>query len=316
MIDKPRVLVSKCLGFCECRYDGEIFNDKFVKSLEPYVDFIQVCPEVDIGLGVPRDTVKMVLIDGEYELYQDKTERIVTPEMDEYSHEVLAAIPRLEGAILKGRSPTCGIKDVRMYNSLVKGASSSKGVGRFAEYVYDYFPYAAIEEEGRLTNLSIREHFLIKLFTNLRFNKLEGLEMKDLIEFHARHKYLFMTYSQPQLKKMGNLVANHDRLDYDEIIKLYRKELGIALAEPASINNSINSLMHILGYYSDELIPEEKEFILDSFEKLKEGKYYLSVPINIMKGYAIKYKQDYLLDQYIWEPFPDNLLDIRDTGNK
>lgn len=316
MTDKPRVLVSKCLGFCECRYDGEIFNDKFVKSLEDYVDFIQVCPEVDIGLGVPRDTVKMVLIDGEYELYQDKTERIVTPEMDEYSHEVLGAIEGLEGAILKGRSPTCGIKDVRMYNSKVKGASSSKGVGRFAQHVYDYFPYASIEEEGRLSNLHIREHFLVKLYTNLRFNKLKDLEMKDLVEFHSRHKYLLMAYNQEKLRRMGQLVANHEGLAYKEILNLYKEELGEAMSDLPSINNYINTLMHIFGYYSDKLMSEEKKFILDSLDKVKEDKLHLSVPVNLMRGYAIKYEQDYLLDQYIWEPFPENLLDISNTGKK
>lgn len=225
MIEKPRVLVSKCLGFCECRYNGDVIPDKFVESLEPYVEFIQVCPEVEIGLGIPRAPIRLILIDDEYELYQPEHERIVTPEMNEYSHRVLSGIPEIEGAILKGRSPTCGIKDVKKYQSLVKGASSIKGVGIFAEHVYDYFPTSSIEEEGRLTNLGIREHFLTKLFTNLRFNRIENLRMKDLIEFHSRHKYLLMTYSQKELKNLGNIVANHDNLPYEELTKLYKNIL-------------------------------------------------------------------------------------------
>lgn len=314
MLDKPKILVSKCLGFCECRYDGQVLPDKFVKSIEPYVDFIQVCPEVEIGLGIPRAAVKLILIDGNYELYQPEHDRTVTKEMDEYSQRVLSAIPEIEGAILKGRSPTCGIKDVKIYQSLKKGASSIKGVGRFAEHVYNYFPYAAIEEEGRLSNLSIREHFLTKLFTNLRFKQIENAGMKELVEFHTRHKYLLMTYSQKELKVLGKIVANHDKLSFEELMKSYREHLGLALANPPRINNSVNTLMHLMGYFSDQLNTQEKEFILDSLTKLKEKKLHLSVPVNLIRSYAIKYKQEYILNQYIWEPFPDDLLDIKDSG--
>ena len=314
MREKPKVLVSKCLGFCKCRYDGQVINSEFVKSLEPFVEFIQVCPEVEIGLGIPRASVKLVLIDGNYELYQTEHDRIVTPEMDEYSHGVLSSIPQIEGAILKGGSPTCGIKNVKKYQSTKKGAHSTKGVGRFAEHVYNYFPDAAIEEEGRLTNLGIREHFLVKLFTNLRFEEISDLEIKDLVEFHARHKFILMTYSQKELKNLGQIVANHDKLPFAEVYKQYKEHLAKALENPPKINNSINTLMHLLGYFSDHLIAEEKAFVLDSLTKLKQGKVHLSVPINILHGYAIKYKQDYILKQYIWEPFPEALLDIKDSG--
>ena len=314
MVEKPKILVSKCLGFCECRYDGQVLPDKFVKSIEPYVEFIQVCPEVEIGLGIPRASVKLILIDGNYELYQPEHDRILTKEMDEYSHTVLSGLPEIQGAILKGRSPTCGIKDVRIYQSLKKGASSIKGVGRFAEHVYDYFPNAAIEEEGRLTNLGIREHFLTKLFTNLRFSKIEDAGMKELVEFHTRHKYLIMTYSQKELKNLGKIVANHEKLSFNELIKLYKEHLGLAMLNPPRTNNSINTLMHLMGYFSDQLIAEEKAFILESLTKLKEKQLHLSVPVNLIRSYAIKYKQEYILNQYIWEPFPDVLLDIKDTG--
>ena len=314
MVEKPKILVSKCLGFCECRYDGQVLPDKFVKSIEPYVEFIQVCPEVEIGLGIPRASVKLILIDGNYELYQPEHDRILTKEMDEYSHTVLSSLPEIQGAILKGRSPTCGIKDVRIYQSLKKGASSIKGVGRFAEHVYDYFPNAAIEEEGRLTNLGIREHFLTKLFTNLRFSKIEDAGMKELVEFHTRHKYLIMTSSQKELKNLGKIVANHEKLSFNELIKLYKEHLGLAMLNPPRTNNSINTLMHLMGYFSDQLIAEEKAFILESLTKLKEKQLHLSVPVNLIRSYAIKYKQEYILNQYIWEPFPDVLLDIKDTG--
>ena len=121
MLKKPRILVSKCLGFCKCRYDGAVLPSKFVEAIKPYVDFVLVCPEVEIGLGVPWDFVRLVLVDDKLELYQPKNDRFVTDEMNEYSHRVLSEINEVEGAILKGRSPTCGIKDVKIYHGTKKG---------------------------------------------------------------------------------------------------------------------------------------------------------------------------------------------------
>lgn len=315
MIDKPRVLISRCLGFSPCRYDGQIVNVPFVKSLESYVDFIKLCPEVEIGLGIPRPSIRLVKKNGVCELYQPETERIVTKEMEEYSCKTLEAI-EIEGAILKGRSPTCGIKDVKVYYSFEKGPSSSKGIGKFAEKVYDYFPYAAVEEEGRLTNLSIREHFLIKLFTNMRFKNSKELGIKALIDFHTKHKYLFMMYNQEKLKVLGNIIANQDKIPLEDVFSKYEENLILLLDEPIEKSRAINSLMHIFGYFSDDLKKEEKDFILDSFHKLREDQLHLGTLIHLMKGYVIRSGKDYLSDQYLWEPFSEELLDIRDSGNK
>ena len=105
--------------------------------------------------------------------------------------------------------------------------------------MYHFFPDASIEEEGRLTNRGIREHFLLKLFTNLRFGKIKNSEMKDLVEFHARHKFILMTYSQKELKNLGRIVANHEKLSFAQVIEQYQEHLAIALANPPRINNSI-----------------------------------------------------------------------------
>jgi len=314
MKDKPVIVVSNCLGFCNCRYDGQVINDKFVKALESYVDYIKVCPEVDIGLGVPRDSVKLVKVNGKAELYQPGQDRYVTKEMDEYSEKLLSSLDQVDGFILKGRSPSCGIKDVKYYQSMVKGASSEKGVGRFAEKVFEKFPFAAIEEEGRLTNMGIREHFLTKLYTNLRFRSIREGKLRDLVDFHTRHKYILMAYSQKELKAMGKIVANHQNKKYEDLYNEYRDYLGMALENPPKPTNHVNTLMHIMGYFSDQLSREEKEYLLGSLEKYKKRKAHLGVPVGILRSYAIKYRQEYILSQYIWEPFPEDMLDISDTG--
>ena len=315
--DKPTVVVSNCLGFCECRYNGQTIPDKFVEGLEPFVNYIKVCPEVDIGLGIPREAVRLILDNGKYELYQPGTALFHTEKMDEYSKDFLSRLNKVDGFILKGRSPSCGIKDVKVYYGKEKGVGSEKSVGRFAFHVFNFFPNKAIEEEGRLTNLNIREHFLTKLFTLHRFSYVkESMKYNQLVQFHTDHKYLIMAYNQTKLKELGKLVANHEKRSVVDVINEYESNLELVFESLPRYTNYINTLMHIMGYFSDDLSKKEKAFILSNFQKYKEGKIHLSVPVNLLKGYAIAKDQEYLLKQLIWNPFPEELLDIRDSGNK
>ena len=314
MDNKPRVVVSKCMGFCHCRYDGQTLPDKFVQGLEPYVEYIKVCPEVEIGLGVPRESIRLIYENDKLELYQPGSGLIHTEAMDRYSNELLSSLDGIDGFILKGRSPSCGIKDVKAYYGRNKGAGSFKTIGRFAQHVFDYFPNAAIEEEGRLTNFSIREHFLTKLYANMRLKDITSIG--KLVDFHASYKYLLLAHNETGMRKLGKIVAEGGGKDFNDVIKAYKDHFGLAMAKPPRTKSYVNSLMHIMGHFSEELTRDEKEFILDSFEKFKSGRVHIGVPVNLLRSYVIKYKKEYLLKQRIWEPFPEELLDIRDTGNK
>ncbi len=156
----PTVVVSECLGFSACRYNGDIIHNSFVSRLGEFARLVPVCPEVAIGLGVPRETVRLVKRGEERRLVQSSTNRDWTREMNEFAASFFGQVGEVDGFILKGRSPTCGIKDVRVYDDEESGMVVEKGVGLFAEHVFRRFPNAAIEEEGRLTNAAIREHFL------------------------------------------------------------------------------------------------------------------------------------------------------------
>lgn len=312
---KPKVVVSRCLGFAKCRYNAQTIEDNFVQSLKDYVEYTTVCPEVEIGLGIPREPIRLILEDEKLELYQPSTEKIYTDEMDDYSKVKLEEIGDVDGFILKGRSPSCGIKDVKVYNGRGKAPNIGKDIGIFAGHVIDKYPYLAIEEEGRLTNLKIREHFLTKLYTMMKFKKvMNSNSMGELVKFHSNNKYLLTAYSQIYLRKLGKIVANHEKKPFDRIVEEYRDNLGLALDDVPKHTNYINSLMHIFGYFSDSLSKKEKEFVLDSFEKYRKGKVLRSVPVNILRTYVLRYEQDYLLDQSIWSPFPEELLDTSDTG--
>lgn len=316
-MEKPKIVVSKCLGFAKCRYNAQTIPDDFVASLKEYVEYTTVCPEVEIGLGVPREPIRLILENEKLELYQPATENLYTDEMERYSIEKLEEIGDVDGFILKGRSPSCGIKDVKIYNGRGKAPNIGKDVGVFAKHVIEKYPHLAIEEEGRLTNLKIREHFLTKLYTMMNFKKaMASNSMAELVKFHSNNKYLLTAYSQTYLKKLGKIVANHERHSFDNLIEEYRENLGLALENEPKHTNYINSFMHMFGYFSESLTSKEKEFVLDSFEKYREDKLPLSVPVNMLKSYVLRYEQDYLLDQSIWSPFPEQLLDISDSGNK
>lgn len=312
---KPTVVVSRCLGFAKCRYNGDVISDSFVQELSQYVNYITVCPEVEIGLGVPRNPIRLILEDGKIELYQPSDEKNYTKEMTSYSENFFESASLIHGFILKGRSPSCGIKDVKIYFNNEKSAGSFKGVGLFASYAIKNYPHLPIEEEGRLTNYAIREHFLTKLYTVFRFQKVKNSgTMRELVKFHADHKFLLLAYNQGQSRVLGKIVANHEKKSLKEIINEYELHLGLAFSRLPNKNNYINAFMHIFGYFSDELTSREKTFILDRFQKYKEDKLHISVVLNLLRTYVIKYNQEYLLDQVIWSAYPEELLNISDSG--
>lgn len=312
---RPQVVVSKCMGFDACRYNGQSLPDKFVEKLKDYVDYHPVCAEVEIGLGVPRNPIRLVMENGRLVLYQPASDTEYTREMIAFSDAFFDSLKAVDGFILKGRSPSCGTKDVKVYLGKAKTTGSIKGQGIFAAQVFKRYPFLAIEEEGRLTNFRIREHFLAKLYTLCRYRQVEKVKtMAALVKFQAQNKYLLMAYSQKEQKELGRIVANHDKLPLEQVFSSYKAHLGIAFLRIPRYSNYINVMLHIFGYFSESLTSGEKNFILDSFEKYKSGKIPLSVPINVLKSYVIKYNDPYLLEQTIWAPFPEELMDISDSG--
>ena len=313
--NKPTIVVSRCLGFCKCRYNGDVITDHFVEALTPYVNIITTCPEVEIGLGVPRNPVRMEQEKGEFRLVQPASGEDCTEKMIRYSEDFFGSVGPVQGFILKGRSPSCGIKDVKIYVNREKSAGSIKGVGMFASYAIKQYPYLPIEEEGRLTNYFIREHFLTKLYTFFRFKKVrDSGAMKELVRFHSEHKYLLLAYNQSQSKILGKIVANHEKKPFGELVDEYELHLGMAFAKLPNKNNFLNTFLHIFGYFSEELTSREKAFILDRFQKYREDKLHISVVLNVLRTYVIKYNLEYLLDQVLWEAYPEELLNISDSG--
>lgn len=313
--EKPNVFFSKCLGFDSCRYNGQMITDKFIETLKPYVNIINVCPEMSIGLGVPRSPIRVVFENQEFKLYQPKTEKEFSKEMNEFSDSYLSNLKNIDGFILKSGSPSCGYKNVKVYNGTATVTGSTKGEGFFGGKVVKMFQNIAIEDEGRLYNYNIRDNFLTKIFISADFRKVkESNSLDELIKFQSRNKLLLMANSQTYTKILGRIVGNSEEKHIEVIMKEYEENLKLAFSKIAKYTNNINVLMHAMGYFSKYINQKETQLILDSFEKYKTGKLTINTPMLLVKSYVVRFNINYLLGQTYFNPYPEELLSLEDSG--
>ncbi len=314
----PRVVVSKCLGFEACRFNGEKLYDRFLDLLQPHVEYIFVCPEVEIGLGTPRDPIRLVSESRQASrlvLLQPSTDRDLTASMMGFSEQFLSSLPEVDGFVLKSASPSCAIKDAKYYSGKEKAPAFSRGAGVFGQAVLEKFPHAAVEDEGRLSNLMLREHFLNQIFTFARFRQLcDRPSTGGLVRFHTVHKLLLMAYNQTALRSLGRLVANPKRLDLSQLLVEYREGLSRALARAARYTSHINVLMHGFGYVSDRLGKGERSFFLELLEKYRNHQLPAATLASVLKSWLIRFDTSYLLDQVYFQPFPEELVTLKDSG--
>ncbi len=310
---RPRVVVSRCLGFDHCRYNGEIIEDEFVRKLGEHVDFLPVCPEVEIGLGVPREPIRVVRTGAGLRLIQPATSRDVTDLMRAFSDSFLGGLDSVDGFVLKSRSPSCGFRDVKVYGESGMVLSSAERQGFFGGAVLKRFADRAVEDEGRLRNFLVRERFLCQLFAAVRFRCLER-SMGALVKFHTENKYLLLAYDERVMRTLGRVVANSEHRPVEQVFAEYGRLLPTAFARPAKYTAAINVLMHALGYFRDRLSSAEKAMFLDILERYRRGRVPLSVPTAVLRSWAIRFEERYLAAQTFFAPYPDELVSISDSG--
>ncbi|MBW2987804.1 DUF523 and DUF1722 domain-containing protein [Candidatus Woesearchaeota archaeon] len=302
---KPIVVISKCIEFSKCRYNGSMVISHAVQHLKKHVKFVTVCPEQEIGLKTPRHTLRIVKSKGKKRLYQPDTKKDFTKKMQDFTRKYLSNLD-VDGFILKYRSPSCGPKQVKVYNGLGKNVKITKGNGFFGGEVLKKFSNLAIEDEGRLRNFIIREHFLTKLFTLARFRKAKK-SVKKLKAFHDTHRLLLMAHSQARLKILDKLAEKGD-------LREYENELKKALENTPKFTSIINVLYNAFGEVSHGLSAKEKKFFLKTVEEYRNGKTPLSTAIHLLKTHAIRFDKKHLLEQVFLEPFPPELAEITDSG--
>lgn len=313
-VTKPRVVVSRCIEFDHCRWNAQIISSNTVKKLKPFVEFIPVCAEVAIGLGTPRQAIRLAAIDGETRLITSMEGEDITDNMQVFCQSYRPSELPVHGFILKSRSPSCGMSNVKVYPGAGKiSVLHARGAGFFADAMMRRYPHAVFEDEGRLTNLRIREHFLTALFVNQRYSTLSH-KMADLVAFHSDNKYLFMSYNQAVLRKMGHIVANHEKLPINEVFVHYRELLTRLLLRLPRMGSWLNSLMHMFGYVSAKLDADERAFFMQLCDQYKKQQVPLIALTKMLHAWALRFDEKYLLRQTLLQPYPQQLQDIHDSG--
>ncbi|WP_319507865.1 DUF523 and DUF1722 domain-containing protein [uncultured Methanolobus sp.] len=302
---KPIVLVSRCLEFDKVRYNGQVIPSKIVRDLIPFVDFIKVCPEVGIGLGVPRDVLRIIRQNGEYHLVQPKTGQDLTERMNSFTNSFLDGIDAIDGFIFKGLSPSMGVDDVKVYAGASMAPVVEKGAGLFAKEVIARYEGYPIEENERLRNNHIRDHFLTKLYTFAAFrNIMSDNFQKELVKFHKNNFYLFMSYDRELSDKMSELL-NKD-IEDQQMFMEYSSLLKQIMKKPGNLDLRIDTSREHFSNLGD-ITPSERGFFENILERFAKNQTSWDAVIEIMRMMALRSFGDVSYKDSFLYPYPEEL---------
>lgn len=299
--------VSSCLIGERVRWNGGHQLNHFIKDiLGSFFNFIPVCPEFECGLGVPREPLRLVGDPALPRMLTNKTRVDITDRMTEWAMNRVKDLEKedLCGFIFKSKSPSSGLYRVKIYND--KGYPVNQGTGLFARAFVDAFPLVPVEEDGRLCDDSIRENFIERIFVFKRWRDLlkKNPQVRHIMDFHTRHKYLIMSHSPKHYSLMGRLVAGMKRDTFSEEMKNYEAMLTEAMTLKATVAKHVNVLHHISGYFKRHMTQDEKKELLELIEHYRAGSLPLIVPVTLINHYVRKTAEPYLSNQIYLNPHP------------
>ncbi|AYH47356.1 hypothetical protein B6N31_06435 [Dickeya fangzhongdai] len=304
--------ISACLLGNPVRFDGGHKRLAFaVGQLAPYFHFEPVCPEMAIGLPVPRPALRLVKSDeGRLRLLASNGSGLdVTDNMAAFSAEKAAELAHLCGYIVCAKSPSCGMERVKIYDAAQNNARKS-GVGLFTQQVRETLPWLPVEEDGRLHDPALRENFIARVYALHEFNQLwkKGLSRGALMSFHSRYKLLLLAHSQPEYRELGPFVAAMDQWDSLEAFAAqYRLRFMTLLSRPASRRNHTNVLMHVQGYFRRQLTAGQRQELTQLIDRYRQGMQPLLAPLTLLRHYMAEYPDAWLAQQRYFDPYPEAL---------
>ena len=306
-----RIGVSSCLLGEQVRFDGGHKRDAFlVDTFGAFVEWVPVCPEVELGLGTPRETLRLVRKDDVVRMVQPKSGRDLTDDMRAWARLRVEALAgeRLSGYVLKKDSPSCGMERVRIYND--SGMADKGGRGLFAQALLARFPQLPVEEEGRLSDPRLRDNFVARAFAYARLRAFfEGRwTIGQLVRFHTAHKLTLLAHSPEIYYAMGRLVAGGASMSRADLEAQYRDRFMDALARMATTRKHTNVLTHMLGHFKQRLEADDRAELLASIEDYRLGLVPLVVPVTLFKHHVRRQKVDYLAGQVYLQPHPRELM--------
>jgi uncharacterized protein YbgA (DUF1722 family)/uncharacterized protein YbbK (DUF523 family) len=306
-----RLGVSACLLGEHVRYDGGHARDQFVAdTLGRWFELVPVCPEMEIGMGTPRPTARLVDEGRGIRLVTPSTGADFTGRMLDYADDKIAELMRLDldGYILKKGSPSCGMDRIRVYRGGV--TLRSNGIGLFARRLMERWPALPIVDEGRLNDPGLRESFIERVFCRNRWRTLVrgGLSRERLVQFHMAHKLLLRSHDEAAFRRLGKLVASAGTLPDRALFAAYEGELQAALTKKATKAKHANVLYHALGYLKRALQPREKREILTAIQHYRQGLLPLIVPLTRLRYEIGRHSVEYLAGQLYFDPHPKELM--------
>jgi len=307
-----RIGISACLLGDKVRYDGNHKRDAYlVEVFGRHVTWVPVCPEVEMGLGVPRETMRLEQHGQEIRLITPKTGADHTECLRTYAEARLEALSqeRLSGYILKKDSPSCGMERVRFYPT--HGAPDRSGQGLFAAALLQRFPHLPVEEEGRLRDPRLRENFVTRVFAYQRWTQLteQQITRASLQQFHAQHKFVLVAHNQAGTRRLGRILAHPEQFaDAQAWAVAYLDGFTEVMRRTPTRRGHTNVLQHLAGYVSDHLERDERAELTEMIEQYRHGLLPLIVPVTLLRHYVRKFQVPYLLDQVYLSPHPHELM--------
>jgi uncharacterized protein YbgA (DUF1722 family)/uncharacterized protein YbbK (DUF523 family) len=306
-MEKIKLGISSCLLGENVRYDGRHKLDRFLKdTLGEYVEYVSVCPEVECGLGVPRESMHLEGDPNSLFLITTRTRQDMTQRMVKWARKRVTQLEKeaLCGFIFKSDSPSSGMERIKIYNE--NRMPVKKGVGIFAGIFIAYFPLLPVEDEGRLHDPVLRENFIERIFALKRWR--EVLKKKEnrgnLVDFHTKHKLLILAHSPRHYQMMGKLVAGQKSISLPELNRQYQALLLESLQLKTTPKKNTNVLQHMMGYLKEQLSIGEKKELLKIINHYRLGYIPLVVPVTLISHYVRKYDQPYLREQIYLNPHP------------
>ena len=275
-----------------------------------FAELVPVCPEVEIGLGTPRETLRLQRSDGLLVLRAPKSGAEHTQTMREYAERRVAELKArgLDGYVLKKDSPSCGMERVKVYDQ--NSVPSKDGVGVFAQVLMERWPLLPVEEEGRLNDHRLRENFLERVYAYRRLQDFFSADWTagELVRFHTAEKLLLLSHDPNRFRRLGRLVAKARTQDRDATARQYQELFMAALQRPASVKRQTAVLERILGYFKARLDRPEKRDLLEAMDDYRRGLAPLVAPLTLVRHYVRRFEVDYVATQTYLNPHPKELM--------
>ncbi|MDX1810693.1 MAG: DUF523 and DUF1722 domain-containing protein [Gammaproteobacteria bacterium] len=309
-MSKIKIGISSCLLGQMVRYDGGHKHSAFITDrMGKYFEFQPYCPEVAIGLGVPRPPIQLVSVEDDIRVRGiADSSADYTHALSTYGEAIVHELDDVCGYIFKKNSPSCGMQQVPVHDE--NNTVISQGAGIYAAAIMRSRPELPVEDEERLMNPDLCENFLERVFVMQRWYALKAnaLSAKQLIDFHRRHKFLIQAHDEAAYRELGRMISQAGNADTAELAQSYLLKMMQALKKLATRGTHANVLTHMLGFIKNQLEPGDKQALLKLIENYQQGLVSLIEPLTLLKQILQRYPNAYLAEQYYLMPYPIELM--------